>query len=159
MGSGKTTVLGEASDILSERGVVHATLDLDAIGTVLLPEESAKDLTVRNLEVVFSNFVAAGITHVLLATAVESHDHLQALRSALSEPELVVCRLTAAVDTMQCRLRIREPGMHQERFIARSQSLNETLSAAEVEDFTTANDGRNVTDVAHEVLRRAGWIL
>jgi hypothetical protein len=31
MGSGKTTVLGEASDILSAGGVVHAAIDLDAM--------------------------------------------------------------------------------------------------------------------------------
>jgi predicted ATP-binding protein involved in virulence len=32
MGAGKTTVLGEASDILALRGIVHAAIDLDALG-------------------------------------------------------------------------------------------------------------------------------
>jgi hypothetical protein len=41
MGSGKTTVLGEASDVLSERRVVHAILDLDCIGTVLAQDPQA----------------------------------------------------------------------------------------------------------------------
>jgi hypothetical protein len=48
--------------------------------------------------------------------------------------------------------------MHQEQFVTRSRTLDAALDAAHVEDFTTLNDERNVTDVAHEVLRRAGWI-
>jgi ribose 1,5-bisphosphokinase PhnN len=158
MGSGKTTVLGEASDILSEREFVHAILDLDAIGTVLLPDDSSRDLSIRNLQAVFTNFTTAGITRVLLAAAVESREHLQALRGAMSEPELVVCRLTAAVETMERRLRVREPGMHQEQFVTRSRELDARLEVAHVEDFTALNDGRSVTDVATEVLHRAGWI-
>lgn len=158
MGSGKTTVLGEASDILSERRVVHAIVDLDAIGTVLLPDDASQDLSIQNLQAVVANFTAAGVTRVLLATAVESRDHLQALRGALSEPELVVCRLTAAAETMERRLRLREPGMCQEQFVIRSRELDARLDVAQVEDFSVLNDGRSVTDVANEILRRAGWI-
>jgi hypothetical protein len=31
MGAGKTAVLGEASDILAKRHIVHAAIDLDAL--------------------------------------------------------------------------------------------------------------------------------
>ena len=159
MGSGKTTVLGEASDILSERRVVHAIVDLDAIGTVLLlPDDASQDLSIRNLQAVVANFTAAGVTRLLLAAAVESRDHLQALRGAMSEPELVVCRLTAAAETMERRLRVREPGMHQDQFVIRSRELDARLDVAHVEDFSVLNDGRRVTDVANEILRRAGWM-
>ena len=37
MGSGKTSVLGEASDLLTTNGVVHAAIDLDALGAAHLP--------------------------------------------------------------------------------------------------------------------------
>ena len=32
MGSGKTSVLGEASDLLAGRHVIHAAIDLDILG-------------------------------------------------------------------------------------------------------------------------------
>jgi hypothetical protein len=48
--------------------------------------------------------------------------------------------------------------MHQEAFVARSRSVDAILSAAGVDDFTTLNDGADVSDVALQVLRRAGWI-
>jgi len=44
MGSGKTTILGEASDLLAAAGIPHGTIDLDAIGAVGLREEVAEDL-------------------------------------------------------------------------------------------------------------------
>ena len=158
MGSGKTTVLGEASDILLDEGVPHATLDLDAMAAVLVSEETADDLNLRNLAGVYRNFVDAGLTRILLAEAVETRNELDRLREVLWGARLLVCRLTATLDTMERRLRLREPGLHQDRFVLRSRTLQETLEAAKLEDFIVINDGRTITDVAREVLQRAGWI-
>ena len=52
---------------------MHAILDLDAIGAVLLPDDASRDLSTRNLQAVVTNFSTAGVTRVLLAAAVESH--------------------------------------------------------------------------------------
>jgi hypothetical protein len=158
MGAGKTTVLGEASDLLAARAIPHAAVDLDAMTAVLLPEDAARQLTTRNLAAVFENFVSAGIERVLLAVAVESRRDLEALSAAMSHPELVVCRLLARPETMERRVRMREPGMQQEAFVARSRALDAILNAAKVEDFTTPNDDGDVSAVALDVLRRAGWV-
>jgi len=37
MGAGKSAVMGEASDILARRRIVHAAIDLDALGVAHLP--------------------------------------------------------------------------------------------------------------------------
>ena len=70
MGCGKTTVLGEASDILASRHIAHACVDLDAIATVLIPENMAADVVLRNFAGIYANFMSAGVSHVLLAEAV-----------------------------------------------------------------------------------------
>jgi hypothetical protein len=158
MGSGKTTVLGEASDVLSARQIAHATIDLDAIGTVLVADAVARDLVSRNLEAIYANVLGAGVTRILLAEAVEDRDGLTRLRRAMPGAEIVVCRLTATVETMQRRLRTREPGMLQEQFVTRASELDRVLERAALEDFTVANDGRSITDVARELLERARWI-
>ena len=98
MGAGKTTVLGEASDVLAARAIPHAAIDLDAVAAVLLPDESTRRLATSNLAAIFENFVSAGIQRVLLAAAVESRGELQALSAAMSNPEVVVCRLLAPPD-------------------------------------------------------------
>lgn len=157
MGSGKTTVLGEASDLLAADGVVHAVIDLDALASVGLPGLVAADLVYANLASVWSNCAEAGITRLLLAEAVESREELARLRAAIPAATFVVCRLTAEVATLQARLRTREPGMLQEQFLARARELDETLEEVRLEDFRVVNDHRSVTDVAREVLTRAGW--
>ena len=42
MGAGKTSVLGEASDILALRGIAHAAIDLDALGLAHLPSAGSR---------------------------------------------------------------------------------------------------------------------
>jgi ribose 1,5-bisphosphokinase PhnN len=159
MGAGKTTVLGEASDILAERQVVHGVIDLDGAAAVGLPEEATRHLAADNLAALFGNLVERGIEHVMVAVAVETRSDLQDLRRAMSEPEMVVCRLVAADGTLEQRIRVREPGMCQEQFVSRSRQLGAILEMAAVEDFTEGNDhGRSITDVAMAMLQRAGWI-
>jgi len=43
MGAGKTAVLAESSDILAQRQIVHAAIDLDALGLAHLPSAARSD--------------------------------------------------------------------------------------------------------------------
>ena len=59
---------------------------------------------------------------------------------------------------MQERIRAREPGFWQQKYVDRVAVLEDALDKAALEDFSLANDGtRRVTDVAGEILQRAGW--
>jgi adenylylsulfate kinase-like enzyme len=157
MGAGKTTVLGEASDLLAAHGIAHAAIDLDALGVSHLTESaSSADLAYANLRSIWANYAAAGARHVLVAAAVESRSELDRLSDALPHAELVVCRLHAPLETMEERVRLREPGMHQEKFVGRVADLERLLDAAALENFTLTNTG-SVTDVAREMLVKAGW--
>lgn len=49
MGSGTTSVLAEASDILALRGIAHAAINLDALGLARLPSATG------NNEVMYCN--------------------------------------------------------------------------------------------------------
>jgi hypothetical protein len=159
MGSGKTTVMAEASDLLTASGVVHVAIDLDALGVGHLPDDGWNDLTYRNLASVWENYAAAGATRLLIAEAVESREELHQIQRAISGSEVVVCRLKAKLATMQQRVLVRERGMLQEQFVARVAELEMQLDDAQLEDFTIANDDDgSVTEVAREVLVRAGWL-
>jgi hypothetical protein len=158
MGSGKTTVLGEASDILAARGIAHAALDIDALGVVGVSDAVARDLMRRNLAAVMENYARAAIDRFLIAEALESVADRERLGVALGSAEIVVCRLRASLATMQARVRLREPGSLQDEFVIRAATLDAALDAAAVEDFTVDNDNRSITDVAREMLLLAGWI-
>lgn len=157
MGAGKTSVMGEASDLLSARGLVHAALDLDALGIVLLPEPQSRQLHSRNLAAIFTNCVAAGIENFLIAAAIENREMLDDLKSAMGNATATVCRLIAPLETMAARLQTREVGIRRQQYLDRSRVLDAILDGAGVEDFRITNDGRSVTAVAEEMLVRAKW--
>lgn len=158
MGSGKTAVMAEASDILALRGIPHAAVDLDMLGFAHLPESSTNDVMYRNLQAVAQNYSAVGVNRFLLARAIESRADFQYCVNAAAAMEVVVCRLTALTETMRRRVGLRELGIARDKYIERVISLNETLNHARLENFVVTNEDRPLTDVANEVLERAGWL-
>jgi hypothetical protein len=159
MGAGKTSVLGEASDILARRDVVHAAIDLDVFGLAHIPSASSNDgVMYRNLQSVCENYTSLGVGRLLLARAVENHAELELCRSAVSAKDVVVCRLTASVGTMEQRIRNRELGVSQLEYVARVAELNDLLNLARLENFTVSNENRPLSEVAYEILLKAGWI-
>ena len=160
LGAGKTTVLGEASDLLTEAGIAHAAIDLDWL-TYMYPRHEAfgQGLMLKNLAAVWPIYAAAGADRLIVARVVESQADMEGYREAIPGAQITVCRLTASVETMRQRLHPREPGMFLEEALARSEALAPVLEQAHVEDFSVDNDaGRNITEVAREVLSRAGWL-
>ena len=159
MGAGKTSVLGEASDILALRNITHAAIDLDAFGLAHLPSGASNDVVMyRNLQGVCKNYASVGVRRFLVARAIEDRATLECCRSAVSARNTIVCRLTAKVGTMRQRVKIRESGVLQKQFTARVAKLDSILDRARVEDFTVTTDARSVTEIAQEMLLKAGWV-
>lgn len=160
MGAGKTTVLGEASDLLTEVGIAHAAIDLDWLAVMHPPQKAyGQALILKNLATIWPNYVAAGAERLLVARVVEKRSELQGYRDAIPGAEPIVCLLTASIDTMQQRLRPRESGMFRGKALARSEVLAAILETSNAEYFRVDNnEGRDITEVAREVLSRAGWL-
>jgi hypothetical protein len=159
MGAGKTAVLAEASDILRLRDITHAAVDLDALGLAYLPSTTSNDAVMYlNLQSVCTNYASHGVKRLLLARAVEDRAELELCRGVVSAANTVVCRLTASIETMQQRVRMRELGILQEEYVALVAKLNAILDQARLQDFTISSENRSLTDVAHEMLVKAGWI-
>lgn len=159
MGAGKTTVLAEASDILRLRHIVHAAIDLDALGLAYLSSAIQNDdLMYRNLQSVYENYASQGVRRVVVARALENRAELELCCGAVSATSTAVCRLTASVEAMQQRVRTRERGMLQKEYVARVLTLSAILDTAGLEDFTVTNENRSPTEVAQEMLLRAKWI-
>ena len=159
MGAGKTAVMAEASDILSPRNIIHAAIDLDALAVAHLPSVAGNDeIMYRNLQSVYENCADAGLERILLARAIEDRALLNLLRSIVPAAHTIVCRLAASIEAMQQRVAMRDRGMLQRELVARVAELNAILDRAALEDFTVVNENRSLTDVALEMLVKAGWI-
>lgn len=158
MGAGKTSILGEASDILAQRQIVHAAIDLDALGLAFLPPGTGDGAMYSNLRSVSENYAALGVRRFLLARAIEDRAQLDACRNAVSPTDLVVCRIYASIAAMQQRLKQRETGLMHEEYLARVEILDAILDRAGLEDFTLTNERCSPTDVALEMLVKSGWL-
>jgi hypothetical protein len=159
MGVGKTSVLGEASDVLTLQHIPHAAIDVDALGLACLPTATGNDeVMYRNLRSACNNYASLGVTRFLLARALENRAELDLCRGIVSAANTVVCRLTADIETMEQRVKMRESGVLQRAYVARVAELNVILDRARLEDFTITSENRSPTDIAHEMLLKAGWI-
>jgi adenylylsulfate kinase len=159
MGAGKTTVLGEMSDILALRHITHPAIDLDALGLACLPSAASNDAVMYgNLQSVYRNFASHGAKRFLVARAIEDRAELEVCRRIIPATNTIVCRLTASIETMQQRVKMRELGPLQREYVARVAELDGILDRARLEDFTIRSENRSPADVAREVLVRAGWI-
>lgn len=159
MGAGKTSVLAEASDILALRHVPHAAIDLDALGLAYLPTAARNDdVMYQNLRSACENYSSVGVTRFLMARAIETRTELDRCRRIVSAANTVVCRITASIEKMESRLKLRELGVSQREYVARVAALNAILDRVHLEDFTIANENRPLTEVAQEMLAKAGWI-
>jgi hypothetical protein len=159
MGAGKTAVLGEASDILSKRQVVHAAIDLDALGLAHLPAAAPGDgVMYDNLRSICKNYAALGVQRFLVARALEDRAQLKLCRDIIPAVNTAVCRLTASIDSMERRVQLRDVGISQREYVARVAKLNAILDDVRLEDFAVVNEDRSLTDVALEMLVKAGWI-
>ena len=159
MGAGKTAVLGEASDILAQRQIVHAAIDMDALGLAHLPSTALSDAVMYdNLRSICTNYAALGVQRFVLARAIEDDAQLSLCRAIIPTANTVVCRLIASIETMQRRVEMREQGISRQEYVARVVRLNAILDRSRLEDFAVTNEDRSLTAVALEMLTRAGWI-
>ncbi len=159
MGAGKSAVLAEASDLLSLRNIVHAAIDVDSLFLGHVPSAGSNDeVMYANLRSVCKNYAAVGVQRFILARALEARTQLELCREITSATNTAVCRLTAGIDAMQRRVKIRESGILQQEFVARVAELNSILDRAQLEDFTAVNENRPLNEVALDVLAKAGWL-
>ncbi len=159
MGAGKTAVLGEASDILAERNIVHAAIDLDALGLAHLPSAVRSDgVMYDNLRSICGNYATSGVRRFLVARAVEDDAQLKLCRAIIPAANTVVCRLAVSIETMTRRVEMRDLGISQRKYVDRVSKLNVILDRALLEDFVVTNENRSLTDVALEMLVKAAWI-
>jgi hypothetical protein len=158
MGSGKSAVLGEASDILADHNIEHAAIDVDALGLAHLSFGASDAVMWDNLRSLCRNYSELGVQNFLLARALETATELRLCKEILPAKNIEVCRLTASMAVMQRRVELREPGISGGTYVARVAILNSLLENAHLENFTVKNEDRGLTEVAMEVLMKAGWL-
>jgi hypothetical protein len=176
-GSGKSTVLAEAADLLEVGGLPFAAIDVDWLGWAVTAADAAGistasgvasgrdpappphpafgDLALENLALVVANDQRHGIERFLLAHAVWTPDELTALRATLPMP-LRVVGLTVPLPVVQARL-AGDPTRARQDDLARTEAFMASGATAVHVDLSLDAD-RPVAAIARELVDWLGWL-
>lgn len=155
-GTGKSSVAIEIADVLEERELPYAVVDLDWLcwGWAGGAEGSEHRMMLANLVPVVANYLAAGVRYFILARSIRTAAELESLRSALSMP-LQVVELMVPFSEIERRLAPdltaarRDDLRDAEAWLATGEGIG-------LGDISVPND-RPLRDVASDILGRLGW--
>jgi len=154
VGVGKTSVAWEMTEMLDERGLPFGFFDPDAIHFRPVPDDDPFGYRVWSAALA-TVWPLMGADRLLVPLVVEQREDAERL---IPGAELTIVRLTASPGTLDARIRRRELGAGLDWHLARAQELDAHWRENPVEDFVVDADGRDLRDLAVEVLTRSGWI-
>jgi predicted kinase len=161
VGAGKSTTADHVGELLAERGVPHAVVDLDELRRSWPAppgDPFQQDLELENLRAVAGVYRRRGAARLVLAGVLEDRAARAAYAAAVGVP-LTVCRLRLDVPAVRDRLDVRHAGSpsvlawHRHR----AGELHAILEDARVEDAVVDVEGLAPAEVAASVLRAVGW--
>jgi chloramphenicol 3-O-phosphotransferase len=156
-GSGKSSVLSAAYDLLAERGVPHAVLEDEHLSQVF-PWDPASPLPDEALAAVWSVFLRRRVPRLVLTVTAERPSEVGDVLASLPGADPVVVGLSAPVDVLRERIEGRgEVPAMTEKLVAVAAGCADVvheIGAAAVLD-TTANSPESL---AAQALVAARWI-
>ena len=159
-GVGKSTMAGQIADLLEERDVRFAAIDLDWLSWAWSEDSTHEDpldrLMLEHLDLLVRNLRRRGNDRFILAGAVMTEREWDAIRTTMAMPTRLV-RLTLPLDLIRERIG-NEPTTGREHDLAQT----ERWLAADGEgvpdpDYEVANDG-SIVDTASAILAWTGWL-
>ena len=166
VGVGKTTTAVALSELITDLGLSHTLVDMDALtATWPRPADDRFNgrLGFRNLADVVRNGRKAGSERLIVAAVVESREGRERYREAVPGAEVTVIRLVASIEHIRERITARnsiagwsEAGVPWEK--DRAAELIAIMDANDVADVLIDTTGRAAIDVAREIATWLGWL-
>lgn len=159
-GVGKTVTAWEMRNILRNRGVAHALIDMDNLCWCYVPDSVDRlnrHLGARNLTAVWANFAAVGAPRLIISGIVEGAADVDLLGDCVPGAQITVFRLVLDKVALEQRMRDREHGPGVERRVARSLELAEIMETNGIGDFCI-DANRDAVAVAEKIIALSGWL-
>ena len=157
-GVGKTTVVEEMAEQLENSELTFGAIDLDWLWWFKVPsldDHAVDSLGLANLAAVASNYIGAGVSHLMLAGAIEGATDLAEVGRAI-RCSLRVVRLTLPYREIERRL-AGAVTTGRQMDLRQSKAWIQEDYGSEIGDLVIVND-RPVQAVAREILSWLGWV-
>ncbi|WP_342025109.1 zeta toxin family protein [Arthrobacter citreus] len=157
VGAGKTATADALGDLLRRRQIPHAVIDLDRLRQAWPPAEGDPfnhGLELANLKAMASNYLAAGMTTLVIAGVIEQKAAVAQYTEALDQWQLFIVRLTAEEAVRRNRIEerhIADPA-GREWHLRRTLELETILEAARLENAVIDTSVCSPSEVAQRVL-------
>lgn len=156
-GAGKSAVAAEIAELLERQRVSYAALDLDWLtwfDTASDDAGAAERVFLKNVSDVVANYLAAGVTHFVMALAVRDRSQLDQLVVAASVP-LRVVRLDVSPMEIERRLRA-DPTTGRGDDLREATMWLANSTGVGFEDLAIGNVGP-IQEVAQVIVEWLGW--
>lgn len=158
VGSGKSTVAEAMAELLGNRDIRHALIDLDYLRSVHPHPDGdpfGVKLGLRNLAATWPNLLETGLRCVIVADVVEDKAAtLAAYESAMPGTKITIVRLNVPLPVILRRLEGRETEITIDWYRHRAPELQGIMDRGKVEDVLIEVGERTPHDVASEILQR-----
>jgi gluconate kinase len=159
-GVGKSTVALEVSHLLAAAQVQHAFIEGDNLDSAYpVPWRQGLHLAELNLAAMWRNYREAGYRRLVYTNTVSVLESEALVAAMGGDVRSTGVLLTASDRTARSRLALREVGSTLEQHIESSIRAALHLEASAARSVhRVKTDGRNVTEIASEVIRLTGWL-
>ena len=160
VGVGKTTTIDALSDLLTTMLIPHAVIDLDRIRQAWPSAEGDPfnhRLELVNLKALASNFLAAGMTTLVIAGVIEEKTAVAEYEGILGQWQLFIARLTAKEAVLKKRIEARHIAdpVGREWHLQRTVELEAILDGAKLDDVLIDTSHQSPSEVAQQVIEAA----
>lgn len=160
-GVGKSSVAYEVSAQLQAAQVAHCLIEGDNLDRAFPapPDDPARTLlTEANLAALWRNYAALGYRRLIYSNTVAVIESDLIVRAMGGTPRIIAVLLTAGDATAHQRLAAREIGSQLHAHLRSSAVMARHLqTTAPPWVIRVATDGRDIIDIAHDVISATGW--
>lgn len=161
VGSGKSTIMATLTDLLEEREIPNAGIDMDHLRW-FYPKAPGDpfggEIGRKNLAFVAANYRSLGISTLILADVVEHENSKQELQAALPDYPIEVVRLKVPMHLIEERLKVRESPEHLQWYLNRAPELERIMEDAAVGDVVIEVGKRSPREVGEKILLKLNLI-
>ncbi len=160
VGSGKSTVAIEISEILRKENIFHGMIDIDYLRYAYPnPKDDpyAMRLGYKNLSDIVRNFQKAGMTRFIIPTIGDTKEEIINIGEAIPGSKVVVVRLRGKLETLENNLRKREIASSLEWHLERAKEMHETLESTTFADAVIDIDDKTVRELAEEIIAKSSF--
>jgi adenylylsulfate kinase-like enzyme len=160
-GVGKSTTAVALSDLLAQREIAHALIDMDHLRwNIPAPEGDPRNvqLGLKHLGWLVGSYREARATLLIVVDVVPTENPHGMFESVIPDSTASIVRLRLPLDVIHKRITRREPEGQHDWYMDKAELVAGAYDEFQVGDIVVDCDDRTADDIAREIVERLGPI-